>query len=66
MFFYSCNLIAIQKTITYKCTGVSEFEIIGSSGKKEEVKSKEYKFIEGVLHDLNNICLLYTSDAADE
>jgi len=55
MIFYSCNLIAIQKTITYKCTGVSEFELIGSSGKKEEVKSIEYKFVEGVLHDLNNI-----------
>tara|TARA_B100001769_G_C22067591_1_gene574451 strand:+ start:535 stop:939 length:405 start_codon:yes stop_codon:yes gene_type:complete len=55
IFLYSSNLNAFEKSITYKCTGLSEFELIGSSGKKEEVKSKEYNFIDGVLHDLNQI-----------
>jgi hypothetical protein len=55
LFLYTSNLVGTQKTIIYKCTGLSQFELIGSSGIKEEVKSKNYKFIDGVLHDLNNI-----------
>ena len=53
--FYSCFSIGENKTITYRCTGLSQFELIGSSGVKEELKINDYKFINGVLHDLNNI-----------
>ena len=52
---YSPLTISEDKTITYKCTGLSQFELIGSSGVKEEIIIKDYKFIDGVLHDLNNI-----------
>jgi len=52
---FSSNTISNEKSITYKCTGLSEFELIGSSGLKEEVKIKEYIFEDGMLLDLNNI-----------
>ena len=55
MFFYSLNSISTEKSVVYNCTGLSQFELIGSSGIKEEIKSKEYSFIDGVLQDLNNI-----------
>jgi len=44
-----------ERSITYECKGLSQFELIGSSGIKEEVKSNVYSFIDGVLQDLNNI-----------
>jgi len=53
--FYSPYAISEEKTIIYKCTGLSQFELIGSSGIKEEIKVKNYKFIDGKLHDLNTI-----------
>jgi len=43
------------KTINYQCIGLSQFEIIGSSGVKEEMKTNTYEFINGTLQDLNNI-----------
>ena len=55
LFLFSSNTISNEKSITYKCTGLSEFELIGSSGLKEEVKIKEYIFEDGMLLDLNNI-----------
>ncbi len=55
MFFYSLNSFSTEKSVVYNCTGLSQFELIGSSGIKEEIKSKEYSFIDGVLQDLNNI-----------
>jgi hypothetical protein len=55
IFFFSEIIISKEKSITYKCTGLNKFELIGASGIKEEVKIKEYKFIDGILHDLNNI-----------
>ena len=55
IFFYSLTSISTEKSVTYNCTGLSQFELIGSSGIKEEVKSKVYSFIDGVLQDLNNI-----------
>tara|TARA_B100000795_G_C22755872_1_gene421453 strand:+ start:971 stop:1357 length:387 start_codon:yes stop_codon:yes gene_type:complete len=55
LFLFSSNTISNEKLITYKCTGLSEFELIGSSGLKEEVKIKEYIFEDGMLLDLNNI-----------
>ena len=42
-------------TITYTCKGLSNFEIIGSPGVKEEMKEVTYDFINGALQDLNNI-----------
>ena len=44
-----------EKSITYKCTGLSQFELIGSSGVKEEIKINDYKFVDGFLQGLNNI-----------
>ena len=55
IFFYSLTSIGMEKLVTYNCTGLSQFELIGSSGMKEEVKSKVYSFVDGVLQDLNNI-----------
>jgi len=52
---YSPLTISENKTITYKCIGLSQFQLIGASGVKEELKINNYKFIDGVLHDLNNI-----------
>ena len=53
--FYSFNSISAENSVAYNCTGLSQFELIGSSGIKEEVKSKVYTFLDGALHDLNNI-----------
>ena len=55
IFFYSLTSISMEKSVAYNCTGLSQFELIGSSGIKEEVRSKKYFFIDGVLQDLNNI-----------
>ena len=55
IFFYSLTSIGMEKLVTYNCTGLSQFELIGSSGIKEEVKSNVYSFIDGALQDLNNI-----------
>ena len=44
VFFLSSNTISKEKFVTYKCSGISQFELIGSSGVKEEVKVKNYKF----------------------
>jgi len=44
-----------DKTINFKCKGIATFELMGSSGKKEEVKTISFNFIEGALQDLNNI-----------
>jgi hypothetical protein len=55
IFFYSLTSFGTEKSVTYNCTGLSQFELIGSSGIKEEVKSNVYSFIDGVLQDLNNI-----------
>lgn len=52
---FSFEAISDEKSIIYKCSGLSQFELIGASGVKEEIKSKDYKFVGGVLHDLNNI-----------
>ena len=42
-------------TITYTCKGLSNFEIIGAPGVKEEMKEVTYDFINVALQDLNNI-----------
>ena len=55
IFFYSFTSIGKEKFVTYNCTGLSQFELIGSSGIKEEIKSKDYSFVDGVFQDLNNI-----------
>ena len=43
------------KTISYTCQGLSNFEILGTPGVKEEMKKVTYNFINGSLQDLNNI-----------
>ena len=47
--------VAEDKTTNFKCKGIATFELIGSSGKKEEVKTMSFNFIDGSLQDLNNI-----------
>ena len=54
-FFLSSYAASEEKSITYKCTGLSQFELIGSSGVKEEIKINDYKFVDGILQGLNNI-----------
>ena len=53
--FLSSYAASEEKSITYKCTGLSQFELIGSSGVKEEIKINDYKFVDGTLQGLNNI-----------
>ena len=55
LFFLSSYAASEEKSITYKCTGLSQFELIGSSGVKEEIKINDYKFVDGFLQGLNNI-----------
>tara|TARA_B110000967_G_C18793489_1_gene514544 strand:- start:169 stop:528 length:360 start_codon:yes stop_codon:yes gene_type:complete len=43
------------KTVSYTCKGLSNFEILGTPGVKEEMKEITYDFINGSLQDLNNI-----------
>ena len=47
--------IAENKTTIFECKGIATFELMGSSGKKEEVKNMTFNFIDGSLQDLNNI-----------
>jgi len=37
--------VAGNKTTNFKCKGIATFELMGSSGKKEEVKTMSFKFI---------------------
>tara|TARA_B100000768_G_scaffold158973_1_gene157796 strand:- start:2930 stop:3310 length:381 start_codon:yes stop_codon:yes gene_type:complete len=55
LFFLSTYVVGEEKSINYKCTGLSQFELLGSSGIKEEIKINDYKFVDGVLQGLNNI-----------
>ena len=56
LFFILLNVAYSQnKTISYTCKGLSNFEIIGTPGVKEEMKEVTYNFINGSLQDLNNI-----------
>ena len=55
LFFLSTYAVGEEKSINYKCTGLSQFELLGSSGMKEEIKINNYKFVDGVLQGLNNI-----------
>jgi hypothetical protein len=41
--------------LTYICQGLSHFELVGASGAKKEQQSREYKFENLTLIDLNNI-----------
>ena len=51
-----------NKTINFKCKGIATFELMGSSGKKEEVKTISFNFIDGSLQDLNNIDCLWSDE----
>ena len=54
--------VAENKTTNFKCKGIATFELIGSSGKKEEVKTMSFNFIDGSLQDLNNIDCLWSDE----
>mgnify|MGYP006107274187 CR=1 FL=1 len=47
--------LAENKTTNFNCKGIATFELMGSSGKKEEIKTMSFIFIDGSLQDLNNI-----------
>ena len=49
-----------NETVNFTCKGLSQFELIGSSGAKEEMKNVTFKFVNGALQDLNNIDCLWT------
>ena len=53
---------AKDKTTNFKCNGIATFELMGSSGKKEEVKTISFNFIDGSLQDLNNIDCVWTEE----
>ena len=55
MLFGALTTQAQTDTISFDCKGISRFELIGSSGAKEEMKNITFKFEGGVLQDLNNI-----------
>jgi hypothetical protein len=52
-----------NETINFNCEGLSQFELIGSSGTKEEMKNVTFKFVDGSLQDLNNIDCLWTPNS---
>ena len=54
--------VAENKTTNFKCKGIATFELIGSSGKKEEVKTMSFNFIDGSLQDLNNIDCVWSKE----
>ena len=54
--------VAGNKTTNFKCKGIATFELMGSSGKKEEVKTISFNFIDGSLQDLNNIDCLWSDE----
>ena len=54
--------IANNKTTNFRCKGIATFELMGSSGKKEEVRSISFNFIDGSLQDLNNIDCIWTEE----
>ena len=53
LLFFASNSFADE--LTYVCEGLSHFELVGASGAKEEQQSREYKFEDLTLIDLNNI-----------
>ena len=53
LLFLASNAFANE--LTYICKGLSHFELVGASGAKEEQQSREYKFEDLTLIDLNNI-----------
>tara|TARA_B100000768_G_scaffold172318_1_gene180442 strand:- start:624 stop:992 length:369 start_codon:yes stop_codon:yes gene_type:complete len=54
--------IANDKTTNLRCKGIATFELMGSSGKKEEVKTISFNFIDGALQDLNNIDCVWSEE----
>ena len=61
LLFFSSYTMSEEKSLTYVCTGLNQFELIGSSGIKEEIKTNDYKFINGSLQGLNNIKCNWTN-----
>ncbi|MDA7691344.1 hypothetical protein N8782_03060 [Methylophilaceae bacterium] len=54
--------ITENKTTIFECKGIATFELMGSSGKKEEVKNMTFNFIDGSLQDLNNIDCIWSEE----
>ena len=55
LFFLLLSNYSLAKESIYVCEGLSHFELVGASGSKEEQQSREYKFNNLTLIDLNNI-----------
>ena len=62
IFMSTSFAVAEDKTTNFKCKGIATFELIGSSGKKEEVKTMTFNFIGGSLQDLNNIDCIWSRE----
>ena len=62
IFMSTSFAIAETKTTKFKCKGIATFELMGSSGKKEEIKTMSFIFIDGSLQDLNNIDCVWSKE----
>ena len=54
--------VAEDKTTNFKCKGIATFELMGSSGKKEEVKTMSFNFIYHsciFAYNVNNISTIH-------
>ena len=56
------SAVTEDKTTNFKCKGIATFELMGSSGKKEEVKTMSFDFVNGALQDLNNIQCVWSKE----
>ena len=56
------SAVTEDKTTNFKCKGIATFELMGSSGKKEEVKTMSFDFVNGALQDLNNIECVWSKE----
>jgi hypothetical protein len=56
------SAVTEDKTTNFKCKGIATFELMGSSGKKEEVKTMSFDFVNGTLQDLNNIECVWSKE----
>ncbi|MDA1034980.1 MAG: hypothetical protein O2959_05435 [Proteobacteria bacterium] len=55
LIFIFISHISFANERIYSCLGMSHFELVGTSGAKEEKQNREYKFENLTLKDLNDI-----------
>lgn len=47
--------LAFANNLSLSCSGISQFELVGATGVKEEKQEREYIFNDLILKDLNDI-----------